>query len=181
MVVQRVLFRCGGRAMYIDGNSLHFRDEPVEHWFLEHFLPDGAAASAFADRLASLAAVSSYAALALPQLLERAGRHDELVALALSDGGDFDADPTERRHIILHRVRFALKSALARESFAEVVKLLVRGGEEVAATERQASFLGENADLVAMLTGSAAVDDFVYRRRAAGGGFGPAQARQSVV
>src|SRR3546814_12028267 len=78
MVVQRVLFRCGGRAIYIDGNSLQFRDEPVEHWFLAHFLPDGAAASAFADRLASLAAVSSYAALALPQLLERPGRHDEL-------------------------------------------------------------------------------------------------------
>src|SRR3546814_1339008 len=88
MEFRRVLFRSprnrahqvrcpSGRAIYIDGNSLQFRDEPVEHWFLEHFLPDGAAASAFADRLASLAAVSSYAALALPQLLERAGRSEE--------------------------------------------------------------------------------------------------------
>src|SRR3546814_20367617 len=138
MVVQRVLFRCGGRAMYIDGNSLHFRDEPVEHWFLEHFLPDGAAASAFADRLASLAAVSSYAALALTQLLERAGRHDELVALALSDGGDFDADPTERRHILLHWVRFAMTSALAREFFADAVQLTVHGGRYVPDTKTQA-------------------------------------------
>jgi hypothetical protein len=171
----------GGRPLLLSGASLQFRDEPVEEWFIKRFMPDASSASTFADRIASIAERDSYAALALPQLLERSGRHEELLKLALGDGGDFDADPIERRHVTLHRVRFALKSAFARGAIVEVAKLLIRAGEEVAANERQSEFLAANADLVANLAGPTTVDDFVYRRRAAGAWYGSANAYNAAM
>lgn len=171
----------GGRPILLSKEAIQFRDEPVEHWFTARFMPSREQASQFADRIARISERSSYAALAMPQLLEQAGRHAELTALALGDGDDFEADPVERRLIILHRVRFALKSAFARNVFEDVAKLLIRAGEETAASERQATFLAENCDLVALLAGTATVDDFVFRRRAGGAWFGSGNAYNAAM
>lgn len=171
----------GGRPILLSKDAIQFRDEPVEHWFTARFMPGREQASQFADRIARISERSSYAALAMPQLLEQAGRHAELTALALGDGDDFEADPVERRLIILHRVRFALKSAFARNAFEDVAKLLIRAGEETAASDRQATFLAENCDLVALLAGPATVDDFVFRRRAGGAWFGSGNAYNAAM
>lgn len=171
----------GGRPILLSKDAIQFRDEPVEHWFTAQFMPSCEQASQFADRIARISERSSYTALAMPQLLERAGRHAELTALALGDGDDFEADPVERRLIILHRVRFALKSAFARNAYEDVAKLLIRAGEETAASERQATFLADNCDLVALLAGPATVDDFVFRRRAGGAWFGSANAYNAAM
>jgi hypothetical protein len=171
----------GGRPILLSKDAIQFRDEPVEDWFTARFMPSREQASQFADRIARISERSSYAALAMPQLLEQAGRHAELTALALGDGDDFAADPVERRLIILHRVRFALKSAFARNAFEDVAKLLIRAGEETAASERQATFLAENCDLVALLAGPATVDDFVFRRRAGGAWFGSGNAYSAAM
>lgn len=171
----------GGRPILLSNDAIQFRDEPVEHWFTERFMPSREQASQFADRIARISERSSYAALAMPQLLEQAGRHAELTALALGDGDNFEADPVERRLIILHRVRFALKSAFARNAFEDVARLLIRAGEETAASERQATFLAENCDLVALLAGPATVDDFVFRRRAGGAWFGSGNAYNAAM
>ena len=75
------------------------------------------------------------------------------------------SDPVERRDILLRRARFALRASLARVSLGDTVKLLVRAADEAATNARQASFLVENADLVASLAGPNLVRDFVFRRR----------------
>lgn len=155
----------GGRPLMLRGDAVQFRDEPGETWFIERFAPDKAAASAFADRLAPLAASDAYAALALPQLMLGAGRHGALIALALSEEPGFDDSPVERQAIVLQRVRFGLRAAIETDDMASVARLFVRAGEQVAADGRQAKFLEDNADIVPQLASLAIVEDFIHRRR----------------
>lgn len=159
----------GGRPLLVHGAAVQFRDEPVEHWFQTTFAPTPEQAHAFSTRLEPLARTDGYAAMALPGLLHAAKRYNELLELALS-GEAFDtSDPVEKRHVVLERVKFALKAAFAHGRLTHVAKLLIRAGEEAAASERQSRYLTDNADLVARLCGPQVVDDFVFRRRAGGG------------
>jgi hypothetical protein len=159
----------GGRPLLVHGSAVQFRDEPVEHWFQKTFAPSPDEAREFAARLEPLARTDGYAAIALPGLLHAAERYEELLELALT-GAAFDtADPVEKRHVVFERVKFALKAAFARVRLTDVAKLLIRAGEEAAASERQSIYLTDNADLVARLSGPQVVDDFVFRRRAGGG------------
>jgi NACHT domain-containing protein len=159
----------GGRPLLVHGAAVQFRDEPVEHWFQKRFAPSPEQARAFSARLEPLARTDGYAAMALPGLLHAAQRYDELLELALSGEAFETPDPVEKRHVVLARVKFALKAAFARGRLTDVAKLLVRAGEEAAASERQSRYLTDNADLVARLCGPQVVDDFVFRRRAGGG------------
>lgn len=172
----------GGRPLLLHGDNIQFRDEPVEFWFQSNFAPSPEAAKAFAARLEPLARSDGYAAMALPGLLHAAGQYDRLFELALDPKGFLSDDPVEKRHVVLQQVRFALKAAFARARLTDAVKLLIRAGEEIAASERQSAYLTENADLVARLAGPQVVDDFVFRRRAGGGAwFGSANAYSAAM
>jgi hypothetical protein len=172
----------GGRPLMVHGESVQFRDEPVEHWFQSAFAPSQKEAGEFADRIEPLAQDNGYAAMALPRLLHSAGRYDRLVGLALHDAPFDSNDPVEKQQVILSRVKFAVRAALARSNFTDVAKLLIRAGEEVAASERQSAYLSDNADLVARLAGPQVVEDFVFRRRAGGGAwFGSSNAYNAAM
>lgn len=62
----------GGRPLMLREDTIQFRDEPVEKWFIDNFVPDAEAAGRFTERLAPLAISDAYAALSLPQLMLRA-------------------------------------------------------------------------------------------------------------
>nr|VFJ62641.1 MAG: hypothetical protein BECKFM1743A_GA0114220_103113 [Candidatus Kentron sp. FM]VFJ62743.1 MAG: hypothetical protein BECKFM1743C_GA0114222_103253 [Candidatus Kentron sp. FM]VFK14461.1 MAG: hypothetical protein BECKFM1743B_GA0114221_103223 [Candidatus Kentron sp. FM] len=155
-----------GRYIVIAEDAIQFRDEPVETWFHEKFAGTPERAGQIAERLDPLAIEDGYVAAALPILLHRAGRYDELVQLALA-GAELEAgDPVEKREVLLRRVQYALKAALAQNRLMDAAKLLLRAGEEMAADNRQSGFLMDNADLVSILAGSDTVNDFIFRRRA---------------
>ena len=171
----------GGRPLLIYGDAVQFRDEPVETWFQRTFMPDEAAAAVFAGRLRSVATTNAYAAQAMPQLLQLAGRYEELLDLALSAQVDIE-NPVEKRFVFVQRIQFALKASLGRQRLSDVAKLLIRAGEEESADERQADYLAKNSDLVARLAGGQVVDDFVFRRRAGQGAwFGSANAYNAAM
>lgn len=170
----------GGRPLMLREGALQFRDEPVEKWFNDRFVADEAAAGLFVDRLAPIAEKDAYAALALPQLMLRAGRHAALMNLALAGDPGFADKPVERQAIVLQQVRFGLRSALELDEMASVAKLFVRAGEQIAASERQERFLEQNADLVPLLSGPAVTDDFVHRRRG-GNWFGSVNAYKAEM
>lgn len=170
----------GGRPLMLREDALQFRDEPVEKWFIDNFVPDAEAAGRFVDRLAPFAVSDAYAALSLPQLMLQAGRHSALMDLALASDPGFADKPVERQAIVLQQVRFGLRSAFELDDMTSVAKLFVRAGEQVATSERQDRFLQDNADLVPLLSGAEITQDFVHRRRG-GSWFGSVNAYKAEM
>nr|VFJ42444.1 MAG: hypothetical protein BECKDK2373B_GA0170837_100167 [Candidatus Kentron sp. DK]VFJ48098.1 MAG: hypothetical protein BECKDK2373C_GA0170839_10207 [Candidatus Kentron sp. DK] len=155
-----------GRYIVISDDTVQFHDEPVETWSHERFMGAPDRADRIADMLEPLATGDGYVAAALPRLLHRAGRYNALIRLALEGAELETGDPVEEREVLLQRVQYALRAALAQDRFADCAKLLLRTGEEIAADNRQSGFLMENADLVSSLAGPEVVNDFIFRRRA---------------
>lgn len=153
----------GGRPIRLISNAVQFRDEPTETWFRNNYRPDTAANARLADLMAPIAARHAYAALALPALLENGGRYDALLTLALHGEPFAGSDPVARRDVAHARAGAALRSAITRQDWTSVGKLLARAAEDAANRDRQADFLCRNADLVAALGGDDQVTDFVFR------------------
>lgn len=156
----------GGRPLTIIADSIQFRDEPVETWFHRHFIPNRQEFTRIVEALAPAAATDGYVASALPQLLFGAQQYQSLLRLALVERKFKSSDPVEQRQVALARVQFALKAAISYERLTDAAKLMLRAGDEAAADERQSGFLLDNGDLVADLSGSTRVFDFVFRKRA---------------
>lgn len=155
----------GGRPLLINNQALQFRDEPVETWFREYFLPTPADFGNIADSLSSLSVTDPYAASSLPLLLWNAARHEELFQLALSDIELEDRDTVERREIFLRRLQFSIRSAIKLDRIPDAAKLILRAAEEIATGDRQSDFLVENADLVTSLAGVDTAYEFIFRKR----------------
>lgn len=156
----------GGRPMVLVNGAVQFVDEPVETWFRNRFLPDEKREySDLADLLLPAAGTDTYVSVALPMVLQRADRYDELMNLALTGTLPDSASPVVKREVVLNRVRYALKYALAAGKVPDTVKLLLRAGEEVAADGRQIDYLMDNADLVTKLSDPSMAREFVFRRQ----------------
>jgi len=169
-----------GRPLFVKESGLHFMDEPAETWFNETFKPDAAALDAFLSKLKPLAAISSYVAAALPQLLLSAGRMDELIALALSNESLPD-NPLERRDVELQRLMFALRACLQQGRHVAAAKLALKVGGEVAGEARQNKLIQENTDIAGPLLASDRIEDLVSRRTFGGGFHGSHHAYEAVL
>lgn len=153
-----------GRPLRIAGDSLHFRDEPVETWFRETFKPPRERLIDFVETLRAQASESAYVASALPELLLEGGFHAELVDLALS-GKDLPAtNPLERRDVEVQRLIFALRACLRTHRHLDAVKLAVRAAGETAGEGRQISLIQDNAELASALMSPDRVEELVARR-----------------
>ncbi len=104
----------------------------------------------------------------------------DLTTLALSDDGPSDADPVEKREIVIRRVQYALKAAQRNRNASDISKLLLRAAEEIAGNNRQTDFLLNNADIIALLAGPERVQDVVFRRRA-GTWYGAGHAHYAAI
>ena len=100
-----------GYLLLILGNTVQFRDEPVETWFRSHFNPNKEQLGVFIGKLQPLAPGSAYVASTLPQLMLEAGQLGELINLALSSSL-LPKNPIEKREVELQRLQFALKASL---------------------------------------------------------------------
>ncbi len=74
-----------GRPLWLVDDAVQFRDEPTEKWFQDNFAPTPERIASFIEDIKTLAIEFPYVSEALPVLLLKANKLDELVELALSD------------------------------------------------------------------------------------------------
>ena len=161
-----------GHPLLIMGDTVQFRDEPVETWFREHFRPSDEQLSEFIAKLQPLASESAYVASTLPQLMLEAGQLKELIGLALSSSSLPTANPIEKRDVELQRLQFALKASLRAKRFSDAAKLALKAGEETAGDTRQQNLLRANTDLAAAVIEPERIQEIVSRRMFGGGWIG---------
>lgn len=153
-----------GRPLKIAGDSVHFRDEPVETWFRDTFKPPRERLIDFVETLRPQASQSAYVASALPELLLEGGFHAELVDLALSGKDLPETNPLERRDVEVQRLIFALRACLRTHRYLDAVKLAVRAAGETAGEGRQISLIEENIEFASALMSPDRVEEMVARR-----------------
>ncbi len=140
-----------GRAVWFTDDSVQFRDEPTETWFRNRFAAKPEQIGAYADSLKPLASQFTYVAKAMPELLEKAGRYEDVIKLALSPDGLPANSPIDQRDVKVYRLRYAFKAALKRERLSDAVRIAFLAGEETAGSNRQLKLLSTNIDLVSTL------------------------------
>ena len=152
-----------GHPLLVLGNTVQFRDEPVETWFRENFKPNEEQLSKFVAKLQPLTEESAYAASTLPQLMLEAGQLSELIDLALSSSS-LPRNPIERRDVELQRLQFSLKASLREQRFADAAKLALKAAQETAGDTRQRDLLQANTDLTATVLEPQHIQEIVSRR-----------------
>jgi hypothetical protein len=154
----------GGRAISVIGNSVQFRDEPVEDWFRQTFRRDITQVSEFIETLKPLAGVSPYVASALPAMLHEANRLDELIDMALGATHLPAENALQRREVELQRFQFALRASLRAGRKQEAAKLALLIGGEAAGDSRHVKLIQENWDLAGRILDVGAIEELVARR-----------------
>ena len=152
-----------GHPLLVLGDTVQFRDEPVETWFRENFKPSEEQLSKFIAKLQPLASESGYAASTLPQLMLEAGQLSELIDLALSSSS-LPRNPIERRDVELQRLQFSLKASLRAQRFADAAKLALKAAQETAGDARQRNLLQANTDLGSAVVDPQHIQEIVSRR-----------------
>lgn len=158
-----------GRPLWQSDESVQFRDEPTETWFLNSFSADPTVIEKYANSLEPLASEYSYVAKALPKLWLRAGNYERLISLALSDEHLPVSNPIDQRDIRVYRLQFAFKAALKVGRLADATRLAFRAGEEMAGNQRQLDLLARNIDLVVQLQDSHRIQEYAYKGLLGGG------------
>jgi len=153
-----------GRPLWLTDDSVRFRDEPTETWFRNNFSATPKQIGAYLEAISPLAKTHAYVARSLPQLLLRAGQHEQLIELALSDDLLPENSPIDERNIRVYRLQFAFRSALKLKRFADAARLALRAAEEIAGDSRQTALLQDNVDLIAPLQDAQRVQELAYRQ-----------------
>ena len=94
-----------GRPLWLTDDSVQFRDEPTETWFRNNFSATPKQIDAYLEAISPLAKTHAYVARSLPQLLLRAGQHQQLIELALSDDLLPENSPIDERNIRVYRLQ----------------------------------------------------------------------------
>jgi len=159
-----------GRPLWISENLVYFRDEPTESWFRDTFAAETGQVSEMVEDLMPLSETSTYVARALPSLLHRAKKSDELLALALSDRGlPRNAGAAEIKEITIQRTQFAFKAALRGNRLLDACKLAFKAAEEMAGTERVDELLKRNSDFIGLCLSPAATQELALSRKISAG------------
>ena len=153
-----------GRPLRLDGDKIHFADEPSETWFRDRFEPSNAQLRSFIQILLPISERKTYVAAAIPQLMLSAGALSELVSLAIDSKGLPDGSAVERRDVELQRLGFAFAAAIQAERFLEACQLAMKAGALLAGENRRNRVIQENTDLAALFMGPEVVADFANRR-----------------
>ena len=169
-----------GHPLLVLGDTVQFRDEPVETWFRENFKPSEEQLSKFIAKLQPLASESAYVASTLPQLMLEAGQLSELIDLALSSFL-LPSNPIERRDVELQRLQFSLKASLRAQRFADAAKLALKAAQETAGDTRQRNLLQANTDLAAAVIAPQRIQEIVSRRTFVGGWTGSRHAYEAGI
>lgn len=150
-----------GRQLHLSGNAVHFRDEPTETWFRNTFGQQESLVP-YLERLKRHTHLP-YVSRALPALLHRAGKYDELIEMTLNQQHLPD-DPLERS-IEEGRFHFALRAALKEKQVVHAIQIALMAGEVAASRTREMELYRENFDLVP----PGLMEDLAFQREVAGG------------
>jgi hypothetical protein len=150
-----------GRAVWFTEDSVQFRDEPTETWFREQFSATPAQIGRYVDSLKPFATQFTYVAKAMPELLEKAGRYEEVIRLAASTDDLPTNSPIDERDVRVYRLRFAFKAALKQSRLSDAVRISFLAGEETAGSSRQLRLLNANIDLVGQLRDAHQIEQLV--------------------
>lgn len=172
----------GGRPLLITGESVQFRDEPVEDWFRKTYRADKAQLQTFVNRLKPSADRDAYVAACLPSLMLACDQLAELVAMALSRARLPTDSPLARRQIEVERLQFAFRASLRAHRWTDAAKLSMKAAEEIAGAERHDGLLSDNPDLIAKTFDAERLQDLVARQVFASGGWlGRRYAKEAVL
>lgn len=163
-----------GRPLWHSDNAVQFRDEPTETWFRNTYAASSEQLKTYAESLQPLASQYAYVARALPALWHRAGEHDRLITLALSDDYLPTDSPMDETDIRVYRLQYALKAALHKQRWMDAAKLALRAGEAMAGNERKLTLFKDNLDLMGALKDAHRIQECAYKRELEGGWKGSA-------
>lgn len=140
------------RPLWNNQEHVHFRDEPTESWFRGKFAEKDEDLSDVISALTPLATTFVYVARALPALLLRASKYEELARLAntdelLPDGVHL----AERKSLRLERLRFAVSAMIKAGRTCAALKLAMVAGSQVSESDRRETVLKQNLVLASRL------------------------------
>lgn len=153
-----------GRPLWLTDHAVQFRDEPTEKWFQDNFSATKEQISNYIDTIKRLDIVSPYIAEALPILLHKSEKYDELVALALSDEYLPEGSPYDKSLIKITRLQYAFKASLKVNRIHDATKLALLAGEEIASNERQNEVFKNNIDLVSQNLSEGRITELAHKK-----------------
>lgn len=157
-----------GRPLWLIDDSVQFRDEPTEKWFQDNYSTSPAEISKYVDTIKPLVEKLPYVAEALPILLLKAERFDELVQLALSENYLPSVSSYDDNQVKVHRLQYAFRAALKANRLYEAAQLALRAGEEIAGNERQLDILSNNIDLATLFLTPLRIQELAHRKELQG-------------
>ena len=153
-----------GRPLWLTDHAVQFRDEPTEKWFQDNFSATKDQISNYINAIKRLDIVSPYIAEALPILLHKSEKYDELVALALSNEYLPEGSPYDKSLIKITRLQYAFKASLKVNRIYDATKLALLAGEEIASNERQNEVLKNNIDLVTQNLSEGRITELAHKK-----------------
>ena len=153
-----------GRPLWLTDHAVQFRDEPTEKWFQDTFTATNDQISNYIDAIKRLDTISPYIAEALPILLHKSEKYNELVALALSDEYLPEGSPYDKSLIKIIRLQYAFKASLKVNRIHDATKLALLAGEEIASNERQNEVFKNNIDLVTQNLSEGRITELAHKK-----------------
>ena len=154
-----------GRAFWMtDDQVIQFRDEPVETWFRDNFVPEKDTIRVFTDRIKDQAGQSLYVAEVLPMLYLRAECLDEVVALALNEERIPEKDKFDSRNVKMLRYKYAFSGAIKAKRYKDTVKIAFLAAKETAGNQKLNGLLKKNLDLVPIFSERNFVQELAFSR-----------------
>ena len=153
-----------GLPLWLIDDAVQFRDEPTEKWFQDNYSAAPGQISTYVDAIKHLDDKLPYVAEALPILLLKAERFDELVEIALSDSYLPSISSFDDKQVKIYRLQYAFKAALKESRLYEAVKLALRAGEEIAGNDRQIDILSNNLDLAAQFLSPGRIQELAHKK-----------------
>lgn len=153
-----------GRGLILDGQSVHFLDEPTETYFRTRHQATQEVAAQAASQLRRLSGSSAYAASSLPEVLWSADLHDELLTLVATNDALPSTSDIERTQVEHLRVEFGLRAAVQLRRPDSIIQLAMRAGSGRAGKGRQFTLIRDNPDLAGSRMDSRVLGELIASR-----------------
>ena len=126
-----------GRALWCDGYTVRFRDEPVETWFRANYSNSKEDILKYIEHIRRMEENKPYIAEAIPILLLNAGEYEQLIQYVLEDDTYAKISKGQDKHIREFQLHTAFKAALLTKNKINLAKIAILAGEIQAEASRR--------------------------------------------
>ena len=147
-----------GTSFWYDDSVVHFRDEPTETYFRNHYGKSIDSKRRVLEALKKINPQPSYAALAIPRLLFAIGDYDSLFTLSKTKDGIPTSNKAEFRHLLLLRLEYAYRAALKLKRFPDAISLAFLLASEHSGNAREKSMILTHLPFIATKISEEEVD-----------------------